>query len=334
MALATELTSSAAPASERASSMRPSSASSCPAASRSAISSKPVRSCTENGRIASACCSGSRSGPWPRSRRGELQAEPDVAGAVVGSPGAVDLGRRAGSASRRVSCRAGEPGRPGADRTPRRRRDRHRSRRTRRTRRRPRRRRDRARRRWSIGWDGVEQLLRGGHDGRQLLGGPEISSPSSSLPLRTATAMAPKINADRTMGTTTHGHVRLPARASVSPAARRPAWRQPPSPPPAPARPRRRSGCDPEPAAAAGRRGCVARPPLRDPGRRRTGPDRRGALPAPWRTPCSGDRPAPRRDANARSMSLDGCRLVGRQRAHEAPCASTDRRSSSRGHAR
>ena len=173
--------------------MRPSSASSCPAAGRSAISSGSPSGLAENGGISSACCLGVASGSMAWIAAGELQAEPDVAGAVVGSPGAVDLSRRE-LALHRTECPAeqaslgvrepiellgegeivtalGEVVEPGdgvavgttelvSD--------------------------------GRVGWDSVEQLLRGGHDGEQLLGEPEISSPSSSLPLRTATAMAPR----------------------------------------------------------------------------------------------------------------------------------------------
>ena len=61
----------------------------------SAISSNPVRSCTENGRIASACCRAVASGSmvWIAARE---SCKPNMMSpaSVVGSPGAVDLGRR------------------------------------------------------------------------------------------------------------------------------------------------------------------------------------------------------------------------------------------------
>ena len=58
--------------------------------------------------------------------------------------------------------------------------------------------------------------------------GPEIASPSpSSDPPRTATAMAPTINADSVIGTATQSHPGPPRDSAISRAARPRAWRSP-----------------------------------------------------------------------------------------------------------
>ena len=80
--------------------------------------------------------------------------------------------------------------------------------------------------------DGAEQFLaRRPTTAGSSSAGPEISSPSSSSLLRTATATPPTSSADRTIGTTTHSHVRpLPA-ARCQPSAAQLGARAWPSPP-------------------------------------------------------------------------------------------------------